>query len=62
MPVLPVYIHVIVVTVLPCKDMMLIQKSILHKLGRGGVNWLCLIHDRNPWNALLNIVISLDIL
>ncbi len=27
----------------------------------GGLVWVCLIHDRNSWNASLNMVISLKL-
>jgi hypothetical protein len=28
----------------------------------GGLDWMCLIHDRNSWNGSLNMVISLEVL
>jgi hypothetical protein len=31
------------------------------EIGWGGVNWICLVQDRDKWRALVNAVMNLQV-
>ena len=45
----------------PDLDDSIILKWIFHEVGRGGMYWIAVAHDRERWRALVNALLNLRV-